>query len=240
MAKETEFKKYDNPQDELAALQLSLVKAQLENAEIEKQEALSKAEERRLNLQELKERSEHAQLKRTQARENRINQGRLFAQTDAREKAQQDACSHKKGGIVSPRDMSALSIGGDGVQFAVLKHRMIDGNLWVRCLRCSKTWTPPKKENFFFDRKRTENDDFNKILKAKKMPYEGPQAGIYDERSFAVAIAEYKTACAYPTQNKESASVLCRFMAWDEATGEWSDARGKAEFDKSMLNTTLR
>jgi len=234
------FKKYASPADELAALQLSLVKAQLENANAEAQERLARAEEHKLTLHDVKQRVEKRQMQQQQALEARKQQGQVFAQDAAQEFARQEVCTHRKGGIVTPRDMAVLTTGGDSQQAAVIKHRMIDGNLFVRCMRCSKTWVPPHRENFFFDRKRNEKDRSDKILRAKKMPYEGPQVGIFDELSFQIAIEEYKKACAFQTQNKESGSVICQFSKWNEETKTWDAALGKAEYDRGMLNTTLR
>ena len=235
-----EFKKFATPAEELAALQLSLVQAQLANVQAEREERLARAEEHKLTLLDVKQRVEKRQMEAQQRQESRAAQGRVFAQDAANEFARQEICTHRKGGTVTDRDMSVLSTGGDSQQAAVIKHRMIDGNLWVKCMRCSRTWVPPHKENFFFDRKRTADDRTDKILKAKKMPYEGPQAGIYDELSFQLATEDYKKACAFQTQNKESGSVFCQFAKWNEETKTWDAALGKAEYDKGMLNTTLR
>jgi len=224
----------------LAALQLSLVQAQLENATAEKEERKARAEEHKLTLIDVKQRVEKRQMQQQQALEARKQQGQVFAQDAAQEFAKQEVCTHRKGGIVTPRDMAVLTTGGDSQQAAVIKHRMIDGNLFVRCMRCSKTWTPQQRNNFFFDRKRHDKDRSEKVLRAKRMPYEGPQVGIFDELSFQIAIEEYKKACAFQTQNKESGSVICQFSKWNEETHTWDAALGKAEYDRGMLNTTLR
>jgi hypothetical protein len=52
----------------------------------------------------------------------------------------QKRCNHKKGG-----DGVRGVIGGKGddVQYAVLKHTFCNGDTWIRCLRCGKTWKPP-------------------------------------------------------------------------------------------------
>lgn len=234
------FKKFASPADELAALQLSLVKAQLENAKAELEERESRAEEHKLTLLDVKQRVEKRQMEAAQRQESRQQQGKVFAQDAAQEAARQNVCTHRKGGIVTPRDMAVLTTGGDSQQAAVIKHRMIDGNLFVRCMRCSKTWVPPQRNNFFFDRARNEKDRSDRILNAKKMPFEGPQVGIFDELSFQVAVEEYKKACAFQTQNKESGSVICQFSKWNEETHTWDAALGKAEYDRGMLNTNLR
>lgn len=136
---------------------------------------------------------------------------------------------------------SQMLTGGDSQQYAVIKHRMIDGNLWVRCLRCSKTWVPPQKQNFFYDRARDMmKDPSDKMLNAKKMPYEGPQAGTFDELSFKIAQDDYAKACAFMTKNTESGSVFCQFAKWNDETKTWDAALGKREYEKNMLNTTLR
>lgn len=234
------FKKFASPADELAALQLSLVQAQLENAKAEQQERLARAEEHKLTLIDVKQRVEKRQMQQQQQQEARQQQGRVFAQDAAVEAARQEVCTHRKGGIVTPRDMAVLTTGGDSQQYAVIKHRMIDGNLFIRCMRCSKTWVPPHKENYFFDRKRTEKDRSDKILRAKKMPFDGLQVGIFDELSFEIATGEYDKAKAFQTQNKESGSVICQFSKWNEDTKTWDAALGKAEYDRGLLNTNLR
>ena len=62
----------------------------------------------------------------------------------------QDKCSHRKGGqvLVGNKLNSKFHEVGDDSQYAVLKHTFANGDTWVRCLRCGKTWKPPVKSDF--------------------------------------------------------------------------------------------
>jgi hypothetical protein len=68
---------------------------------------------------------------------------------------------------------------GDDSQYAVMKHTLCNGDVNVRCMRCGKTWKPPIAEDFGDDRE-----------------------------AYLDAYADYKAACAFPTRNSPSSSVL--------------------------------
>ena len=70
---------------------------------------------------------------------------------------------------------------GDDTQYAVLKHTFANGDMWVRCLRCGKTWKPPVRELFAL------------------------------EEEYLKAIVAYETAINFQTRNVPSASVQFRF-----------------------------
>jgi hypothetical protein len=113
-------------------LSLELKKAELEAKLLEKQE-------REYHIKDLKARIEERDLSEKQLQEDREQQGRTFAQQDATDQYRYRICTHKKGGIVTPRDMRVLTTGGNNIQYAIMKHQMINGDIWVRCLRCGKT-----------------------------------------------------------------------------------------------------
>ena len=130
--------------------------AKLMELEIKRQELEAKSleiQERKYHIQDLKTKLADREITERQLKEDREQQGRTIAQQDATDKYRFTICTHKKGGLVSPRDQRVLSTGGNAAQYAVLKHQMINGDIWVRCLRCGKTWAPPVMNNFFFDAK---------------------------------------------------------------------------------------
>ncbi|PWT75543.1 MAG: hypothetical protein C5B59_08675 [Bacteroidetes bacterium] len=199
---------------ESARLQKKLLEADLEAKELEQQE-------RQFNLKDLKGRLADRQLKEVQAQQKREAQGRTFAQEETTDRVNFAACSHRKGGIVSPRDMRALTRGGDEDQYSVIKHQMINGDIWVRCLRCRKTWTPPVKSNFYF------RD--GKVV--------APKDGVFSQEKFDAAVAEYKRAVQFPTRNVMSGSVQCRFFTVNEA-GQEID--GAAQYRENVKDSNLR
>jgi len=109
-------------------LSLELKKADLEAKLLEKQE-------REYHIKYLKARLADRDISEKQLKEDREQQGRTFAQQDATDAYRYKICTHKKGGIVTPRDMRALTTGGNNIQYAIMKHQMINGDIWIRCLR---------------------------------------------------------------------------------------------------------
>ena len=70
---------------------------------------------------------------------------------------------------------------GTSVYFALMKHRMLNGDLWIRCLRCGKTWKPPVRSSYPSDVKYQE------------------------------AVVEYEAAKMLPTNNSPSSSYTFAF-----------------------------
>jgi hypothetical protein len=219
MSDEKKPQTFNSATEELAALELSIKKAQLADLELQRQE-------REYNMKDLKQRLSEREVKELQKKEDREAQGRTFATQAAADAQRQRVCTHKKGGIVSPRDFKVLNTGGNGQQYAILKHQMINGDLWIRCLRCGKTWVPPMKEKFYFD------------AKGRQAPATGAQAGKFDAEKYNQAYVDYQQACAFETNNSTSASVQCRFSRYNEETDEWVDA--SQEYRKTVINTNLR
>jgi hypothetical protein len=97
----------------------------------------------------------------------------------------QKCCTHRKGGIINNLK-SQQSIGlalyqGNSNQYAVIKHQMINRDIWVRCLRCGKWWKPPCRSEFKLD------------------------------RDYWKAMFEYEEALEFPTMNTMSGSVQYNF-----------------------------
>jgi hypothetical protein len=197
-------------------LSLELKKAELEAKLLEKQE-------REYHIKDLKARLADRDIQERQLKEDREQQGRTFAQQDATDLYRYSICTHKKGGIVTPRDMRVLTTGGNNVQYAIMKHQMINGDIWVRCLRCCKTWAPPVEKNFFFN------------AKGKQV---APQDGQFDKAKFERAREEYIRATMFETNNSMSGSVQCRFATLDLETGKMVDAADK--YRENIASTTLR
>lgn len=110
--------------------------------------------------------------------------GRVLTQWDRARAHRSFGCTHKKGGTISFAQPSiGLSKGGDSRRYAVIKHQMMHGDIWVRCLRCGKWWKPPIRSEYKRD------------------------------RDFWRALFEYEEAVLFPTDNTTSGSVQCKFSA---------------------------
>jgi len=192
-----------NAAEEIAQIELRIKKAQLADLELQ-------SRERELNLEDLRGRLGDRETKAKQRKQDREQQGRTFAQQRAAQEAKQKVCTHRKGGVIMQRDMSVLSTGGNSNQYAVIKHQMINGDMWVLCLRCGKIWVPPVKDNFYFKEGRARNV--------------APKDGKFSQEKFDKATQEYRDAVQFPTGNSPSASVPCKFTKWDEVSEQWVDA----------------
>ena len=200
---------------ENALLEQRAKKAQLEAAELE-------LKERQYHIQDLKGRLADRDLKEMQEKQNREAQGKTFAQDEATDRYRWSVCTHRKGGVVAARDMRALSTGGNEDQYAVIKHQMINGDVWVRCQRCGKTWSPPVESNFYFKG--------GKIV--------APKDGQFDKTRFMQAQEDYLRAVNFPTRNTMSGSVQCRFLRYNPDTGKFEDAADV--YRENVKNTNLR
>jgi len=209
-------KVYSNAADEIAAIELSIKRAQLADLELQKQE-------RELSIEEKRGTIADRVTKQKQKSMDREQQGKVFAAQKREDDAKQSACTHKKGGVVSQRNLQVLSTGGNSPQFAVIKHQMINGDLWVRCLRCGKTWLPPVKDNFYFNAK-------GKLV--------APVDGVFSQEKFEKAASEYRTAVAFETNNTSSGSVICKFSKWDEKSEQWVDATN--DYRQYVKSSNLR
>jgi len=205
-------------QAELAAklLELEIKKQALEAQTLE-------IEERKYHIQDLKAKLTERDIAEKQAKEDREFQGKTFAQQEATDLFRFRSCSHKKGGMASPRDLRVLSTGGNAAQYAVMKHQMINGDIWVRCLRCGGTWRPPVESNFFFDKQKKNV---------------APADGTFDQVKFDKAVEEYRRATMFETNNSMSSSVQCRFSEFDIESGKMVDAT--ETYRRNIASTNLR
>jgi hypothetical protein len=201
---------------EAKKLELEIKRRQLEALDLEQQE-------RTYHIQDLKHRLAERETTEKQLQEDRSMQGRTFAQQRATDNYRYSICTHRKGGVVTPRDMRVLHTGGNKEQFAVIKHQMINGDIWVRCLRCGKTWNPPVEKNFFFNAKG-ENV--------------APQDGQFDRAKFELAQSKYLEATMLNTNNSMSTSVQVRFSRFDPESKRMVDAADV--YRENIASTTLR
>lgn len=75
--------------------------------------------------------------------------GKVLKDLTEAKKKEQDNCNHQKGGVCELNDDKEFTgkvSNTDGhfnsQDYAVLKHKHHWGDIWVRCLRCGKTWKP--------------------------------------------------------------------------------------------------
>lgn len=122
------------------------------------------------------------------------DKGDMLSELDRSKICKQATCNHRKGGMVTKK--TAL-YGQDGQQviahqvvfptqgtdhqFAIIKHQMMNLDIWVHCLRCGKWWKPPIRSQYT------------------------------NETQFILACVEYQKAVEFPTNNVMSGSVLVRF-----------------------------
>lgn len=201
--------------DEIKQLQLANLRLEKEAKELELQE-------RQYHIKDLKGRLADRDLAEMQEKQNRESQGRTFAQDEATDAYRWSVCTHRKGGIVSARDMRALTTGGSEDQYAVIKHQMINGDIWVRCNRCGRTWAPPVESNFYFRGGKAV----------------APVDGIFSVERFKAAQEDYQRAVQFPTRNTMSGSVQCRFQKFNLETGKLEDAT--VVYRESVKDTNLR
>jgi hypothetical protein len=134
--------------------------------------------EKQANLQDLQERLAERELKRENKRQRSLTNGQTLKQLATNDAAAQKRCNHRKGGNGAHGVVGGQ---GDDSQYAVLKHTFANGDMWVRCLRCGKTWKPPIQESF-----KTEAE-------------------------FLAAVVVYETAVNFQTRNVASGSCQFRF-----------------------------
>ena len=210
-----------NDQLEAAKLQAAQLEIQLKQEELTAKRL--EIQERLANIDESKKRQSDREIKRKQMENDLKQKARVFGQQYATDRLRQNICSHRKGGMAHARDLRVLHEGGDSEKRSVIRHRMINGDLWIRCTRCGKTWAPPIRKNFYFDAVGNQVS---------------PADGAFDQGRFNDVKKEYEEACKFTTTGSPSSSVVCSFHKWDPATRTWVD--GNAEYRDSMASTNLR
>jgi hypothetical protein len=140
--------------------------------------------EKTANLQDLQERLDERELRRENKRQRSLTNGATLRANKSAEVAVQNRCNHKKGG-----NGAAGVVGGrgDSPDFAVIKHTFANGDMWVRCQRCGKTWKPPVKRAFI-------NAD-----------------GVFNEESYRIAYERYELAKEFQTKNSPSSAYVFRY-----------------------------
>lgn len=129
-------------------------------------------------LEDMRERLDERGLKRDLSRQRSLTNGQTLKQLKDNDEKVQKRCNHHKGG----NGMSGYINGqGDDPQYAVIKHKITNGDLWIRCMRCGKTWKPPLPS----EHKTTEE--------------------------FQQAQLEYQAAMNFPTRNVTSSSIVFQF-----------------------------
>ena len=174
-------------------------------------------------LKDLKATNEKRNLTELQKQSERESQGRVVKQQQMIDIFRFNNCTHRKGGMANARDMHVLTQGGDDSKYAVMKHQMINGDIWIRCMRCGKTWNPPVEKNFYFDAKGFSVAQVD---------------GTFDKTRFDRATYEYWDAVKFLTNNTMSASVQCRFTTLDPVSGRTVDAADK--YRENISSTNLR
>lgn len=128
---------------------------------------------KKAELLDARDRLAERQMKRETIMQRSITNGMTLAQLKRNDNIAQERCNHKKGGNGA---MGVVGGQGDDSTYAVLKHIMCNGDMWIRCLRCGKTWRPPYEEDYT------------------------------TKEGFAGALAEYKAAKEFSTRNVTSSS----------------------------------
>lgn len=159
------------PKKEIEALELEAKKLEVETLKLQKLE-------REANLQDLQERLAERELKRELKMQRSKTNGDTIKQLQRGDEVAQKRCNHKKGGNGANGVVGGQ---GDDSQYAVLKHTFANGDMWIRCLRCGKTWKPPIRSLYNTD------------------------------EAYLRVVAEYEAAINFQTRNVPSASVQFRF-----------------------------
>ena len=139
--------------------------------------------EKKVNIEDAQERIAERQLRRDAVRQKAYANGATLKDTAYRQGQVQKRCNHRKGGDGA----AGITLGqGQSPHFAVIKHTMLTGDMWVRCQRCGKTWKPPIKGDYLV-------------------------GGIYEEdgiETFVTILSEYEAMRNCQTTNKPSSSQL--------------------------------
>lgn len=156
----------------------SVASMEAELKELELQTARLILRERTANLQDVEERLAEREMIRDVKRQRSFTNGQTLKQLAAADKATQKRCNHRKGG----NGVNGILGGqGDDSQYAVADHMFCNGDRWIKCMRCGKTWKPVMPHWF-----------------ETKEGYDG-------------AMAEYHAALNFQTRNAPSSSYVFKF-----------------------------
>jgi hypothetical protein len=149
-----------------------------ETAQLEHEEKQLSILEKKAHLQDLHEQLAERELRRESKRSTSITNGATLTQLAHNDASAQKRCNHRKGG----NGAQGLILGqGHDSQHAVIKHTFANGDMWIRCMRCGKTWKPVMRENCKSD------EDYLRIM------------------------AAYEAAVNFQTNNTPSGSIQFRF-----------------------------
>lgn len=141
-------------------------------------------EAKQLEVAERRDQVNDRKVKRENKESEARTKGTSLKSIESGNQQAQKRCSHKKGG----NGLMALVKGGTDAQYSVIKHTFHNGDKWVICQRCGKSWKPPI-ESQFTDLK----------------------TGVFDERGFEKQKAEYERALEFDTRNSDSGGVMFKY-----------------------------
>lgn len=193
----------------------SEMEAEIKKAELELRQL--EIRKTKADLQDIEERLAERQMNRTNKSQRSKGYGDVLRQNQARTNSIQANCNHKKGGTGAE---GLINGQGDDSQYAVLKHKFFNSDIWIRCLRCGKTWKPPIELDFYF------NDVGVVVAK---------QDGKFNKEKFDQSVREYKEALAFQTKNTMSTSYTFEFTSTNPAKVD-----AKTWVREQMASTTLR
>lgn len=149
-----------------------MAQLQLQRAELENRRLLRDIEHMELGEQNLL----------TRAKQNAVT----LAANKANANNEMSICTHRKGG----KGLEAVKGGGKGndPKFAVIKHRLPNGDVAVLCQRCPMIWLAPVQPK-----------------KTAKMTQQEFQAAA---AKYKTDLREYRAALEFQTDNEESSSGL--------------------------------
>lgn len=139
-------------------------------------------EAKQLEVAERRDQVNDRKIKRENKESEARTKGQALKSISESEVQSQKRCSHKKGG----NGLMALVKGGNDQQYAVIKHTFHNGDTWIRCQRCGKTWKPPVESSYTFE-------------------------GVFNKAAFDKAIVEYERALEFDTRNTPSGGVMFKY-----------------------------
>ena len=206
-------KKYEQTAEEMnqeiAALKLQIARDEAENARLA-------IEERKLNMQDIRNRIDKSKLTVEDKESKARASGQALIQEWRGKASVQSRCNHKKGG-----DGAAGVVGGrgDSEQYSIFRHKFANQDTWVRCSRCGKTWKPVRKADF----KDIVNEKTGEVLTALEQ--------------FMRADNDYNRAMEWHTKNSTSTSYGFQWGTGVDSDGEVIS--GNDVYRKVMRNVNL-
>lgn len=120
---------------------ITAAKAELLALEIEEKKLALRVQ--KANLEDMEQRLAERELKREAVRQEAYTKGATLGALSLNKGKHQKRCNHKKGGNGANGIVGGK---GDAPDYAVAHHTFANGDTWVKCLRCHKTWKPPVRK----------------------------------------------------------------------------------------------